>query len=95
MKEGGGFDCTQLPVIINANSTGEPYRKPLDASNMTVGNLVLCVNRHGQGLNRRQVQRVDLCEVPVCVIESADCRLEHEIGNDQQGGENDNESGVD
>ena len=52
MKKCRSFDCFQQLFVAHTDVSRKARRVYLDTANMAVGDLIFCVNRHREGLDR-------------------------------------------
>src|SRR3954468_13159851 len=84
VKQRSGLYRSDLCGIFDANRPGQSSRIVLNSSDMTVRYLVLGIDRHGQSLNGRHVQRVQFREMLVGVFDTPQRHGKGEIQNRQQ-----------
>jgi hypothetical protein len=78
------LDRLQQILVAHADLSREIRGLRLNAANVTVRHLILGVDRHGERLDRRQVQAIQLLDVFVRVVDPIHGRFEREVQNQQQ-----------
>ena len=68
MKQRCCLDGINLRLLGDAEMLREPDGVLLDPPNVTMSNLILCIDRHGKRLNRRHVSRLSS---PRCLFASS------------------------
>ena len=68
MKKSRGRDCFDLPLFAHTEALREFKCIDLYTSNVTMCDLVLCVDGHGQSFDRRHVQFIDLSDVLLSIL---------------------------
>src|SRR4026208_457995 len=79
MKKCGSLDSLDQPFISDSNLLCPSRRLRLNSSYMAVRHLILCVDRHRQRFNGRQIQGVELFNVLVCIFDALHRCLESEV----------------
>jgi hypothetical protein len=85
VQQRGGLDGLQFAFVPDADHLGEADGVRLHAPDVPVRHLVLGVDRHGQRLDGREVEGVEVFEVAVGVFDALERRLEREVADHQQG----------
>ena len=67
-SKSGRFDGFELTALRGEPSSPAQFdRKNLYAADMAMGDLILRVDGHSQGFDRREVEVIHLCDMPLGV----------------------------
>src|SRR5215471_7632963 len=91
MQQSCGFERFDLIRICEPDVASEADGARLDASDMTVSNLILSVDGHRECFYRRQVQGIEFCQMAVGVFDtshgSAECHVDDQQERDDHADE--------
>ena len=80
-----GLDRFDLSLICHANELGQTHCVVLNASDVAVRDLIFGVDGHGQRFDRREVQTVQLRQVPTRIVNAAHRGSKRKVRYDQDG----------
>ena len=84
MQQSGGLYGAEKAIVVNADMARQRCRLLLNSADMSVCDLIFCVDCHRQRFDSRQIQAIQLFDMSIGIFHATSRRLESKVTRQKQ-----------